>query len=176
MNSVTGATGTIGKDVVKELRGLGARFKVVARDPEKARKALGNVEIAKGDLADRASLEAAFKGGTKLFLLGPPSPTQVADQHNAIEAAKRAEIQHVVRLSAIGAETGSKLSLGRWHGQTDEELRQSGLRWTILQPHSFMQNLLGQAGTIKQQGAIYGSFRDGRVALIDARDIARVAA
>lgn len=100
---VTGATGTIGKDVVKELRGLSARVKVVVRDPEKARTVLGNVEIARGDLADRASLEAAFKGGAKLFLLGPASPTQVADGHNAIEAAKAAEITHVVRLSAIGA-------------------------------------------------------------------------
>src|SRR5207302_7608767 len=127
-------------------------------------------------LADRASLEAAFKGGTKLFLLGPASPTQVADQHNAIEAARTAGIPHVVRSSAAGADAEAQLPLGRWHGQIDEEIKRSGLRWTILQPVSFMQNLLGSAGTIKQQGAIYGSFRDGRVAMIDARDIARVAA
>src|SRR2546426_8947377 len=95
---LTGATGTIGKDVVKELRGLGAWFNVVARDPDKARKVLGNVEIARGDLVDRASLEAAFKGGTKLFLLSAASATQVADQHNAIEAARTAGIPHVVRL------------------------------------------------------------------------------
>ena len=129
---VTGATGTIGKDVVKGLQGMGAPFKVVARG--------------------------------------------VTQHHNAIEAAKATRIAHVVRLSAMGAETGSKISLGRWHGQADEELKRSGGKWTILQPHSFMQNLLNQAGTIKQQGAIYGSFRDGKIAMIDTRDIARVAA
>ena len=176
MIMVTGATGTIGKGVVQELRGIGARFRVVARDPEKARKLLGDDHIVKADLGDRASLDAAFAGGTKLFLLGPGSPTQVADQHNAIEAAKAAGITHVVRSSAFVSDTRSKLSLGRWHGQTDEELRRSGLTWTILQPEAFMQNLLGNVGTIKQQGTIYGSSKDGKIAMIDTRDIARVAA
>ena len=176
MIMVTGATGTIGKEVVKELRGMDARFRVVARDPEKARKLLGDVQIVRGDLGDRGSLDAAFEGGTKLFLLGPGSPTQVADQHNAIEAAKAAGITHVVRSSAFVSDTESTVPLGRWHGQTDEELRRSGLKWTILQPEAFMQNLLGSVGTIKQQGAIYGTSKDGKIAMIDARDIARVAA
>ena len=176
MIMVTGSTGTIGKDVVKELRGMDARFRVVARDPEKARKLLGDVQIVRGDLGDRGSLDAAFEGGTKLFLLGPGSPTQVADQHNAIEAAKAAGITHVVRSSAFVSDTESTVPLGRWHGQTDEELRRSGLKWTILQPEAFMQNLLGSVGTIKQQGAIYGTSKDGKIAMIDARDIARVAA
>ena len=176
MIMVTGSTGTIGKDVVKELRGMDARFRVVARDPEKARKLLGDVQIGRGDLGDRASLDAAFEGGTKLFLLGPGSPTQVPDQHNAIEAAKAAGITHVVRSSAFVSDTGSTSSLGRWHGQTDEELRRSGLKWTILQPEAFMQNLLGSVGTIKQQDSIYGTSKDGKIAMIDTRDIARVAA
>jgi uncharacterized protein YbjT (DUF2867 family) len=173
---VTGATGTIGKDVVRELQGMDARVRVVARDPEKARKLFRNVEIVQGDLTNRASLDAAFKGGTKLFLLGPSGPTQVAEQHNAIEAAKAAGITHVVKLSAMGADTGSKLALGRWHGQTEAELKRSGLKWTILQPSSFMQNFLRNAETIKQQGVIYGSSKDGKVAMVDTRDIARVAA
>jgi uncharacterized protein YbjT (DUF2867 family) len=172
---VTGATGTIGKDVVKELRGMGARFRVVARDPEKARELLGGVEVVRADFRDRASLDAAFEGGTKLFLLGPGSPTQVADQHNAIEAATAAGITHVVRSSAFLSDTGSVVSLGRWHGQTDEELRRSGLKWTILQPEAFMQNLLGGVESIKQQGVIYGTSKDGKIAMIDSRDIARVA-
>jgi uncharacterized protein YbjT (DUF2867 family) len=176
MIMVTGATGTIGKEVVKELRGMDARFRVVARDPKKARKLLGDVQIVRGDLGDRGSLDAAFEGGTKLFLLGPGSPTQVADQHNAIEAANAAGITHVVRSSAFVSDTESTVPLGRWHGQTDEELRRSGLKWTILQPEAFMQNLLGSVGTIKQQGAIYGTSKDGKIAMIDARDIARVAA
>jgi uncharacterized protein YbjT (DUF2867 family) len=155
---------------------MDVRFKAVARDPEKARKVLGDVEIVEGDLGDRSSLDAAFKGGSKLFLLGPGTPTQVRDQHNAIEAAKTAGITHVVRSSAFLSDTGSKLSLGRWHGQTDEELRQSGLKWTILQPEAFMQNLLRDVNTIRQRGTIYGTSKDGKIAMIDTRDIARVAA
>ena len=173
---VIGATGTIGKDLVKELRGMDVRFKAVARDREKARKLLGDVEIVEGDLGDRSSLDAAFKGGSKLFLLGPGTPTQVPDQHNAIEAAKAAGITHVVRSSAFLSDTGSELSLGRWHGRTDEELRRSGLKWTILQPEAFMQNLLRDVEPIRQQGTIYGTSKDGKIAMIDTRDIARVAA
>ena len=155
---------------------MSARFRVVARDPEKARPLLGDADIVRGEFGDRASLDAAFNGATKLFLLGPGSPTQVADQHNAIEAAKAAGITHVVRSSAFVSDPESTVSLGRWHGQTDEELRRSGLKWTILQPEAFMQNLLGSVGTIKQQGSIYGTAKDGKIAMIDARDIARVAA
>jgi uncharacterized protein YbjT (DUF2867 family) len=172
---VIGATGNIGKDVVKELQGMGARVRVVARDPEKARKVLGNVEIVQGNLANRASLDAAFKGGTKLFLLGPAGPTQVAEQHNAIEAAKVAGITHVVKLSALGAETVE--SVARTLACPDRGgVEAVGPEVDHSAAGQLHAELPQKCRTIKQQSVIYGSSKDGKIAMIDTRDIARVAA
>ena len=173
---VTGATGTIGTDVEKSLAAHGARVRALVRNPEKA-KALGaGVEIVKGDLGDAASVAAAMQGVGKLFLLVSAGPEMVQQQSNAIQAAKKAGVKQIVKLSAIGAQKGSKLSLGNWHGLTEEELKSSGVPYTILQPHSFMQNFLMQAGSVKGQGALYGASGEGKIAFIDTRDIADVAA
>ncbi len=174
---VTGATGNIGSEVVKLLSAQGEKIRALVRDPGKARKLeLPGVELVKGDLSDRPSLDAAAKGVDALFLLGPAGPDQVAQQHNALEAAKAAGIKRVVKLSAVGAQKGSKIQLGDWHGQTEDELKKSGLSWTILQPHSFLQNLLMSASTIKGQGEFYGATKEGKIPLIDTRDIGAVAA
>lgn len=174
---VTGATGTIGRDLVKLLSSQGVKARAVVRDPAKAAELkLPNIELVQGDLTQPATLDAAFKGGTKLFLLSAAAPNQVEMQHNAIEAAKKAGIKHVVKLSALGADLKSPISLARWHAQTEEELKKSGLAYTILQPHFFMQNLLMNAQTIKGQGAFYGAMKDGKASMIDARDISAAAA
>jgi uncharacterized protein YbjT (DUF2867 family) len=174
---VTGATGTTGRELVKLLSSQGAKVRALVRNPGKAAELkLPNVEIVPGDLSKPATLEAAFKGAEKLLLLTNAEPAQVELQHNALEAAKRAGLKHVVKISAMGADVKSPVSLGRWHGQTEEELKKSGLPYTILQPHYFMQNLMGSAQSIKAQGAFYGAMKDGKISLIDARDIAAVAA
>ena len=173
---VIGATGQIGSEVVRQLAEKGEKVRPLIRDPKKAAQ-LGheNVMFVLGDLSDPKSLDAAFKGSQKLFLVTNPAPNQVELQRNAIEAAKRAGIQHVVKVSAVGASKDAPVNMGRWHAQTEEELKQSGLKWTILQPHFFMQNLVGMAGSIKSQGAIYAPVKDGKVAMVDIRDIAKVA-
>jgi uncharacterized protein YbjT (DUF2867 family) len=173
---VTGATGQIGSEVVRQLAEKGEKVHPLIRDPKKA-AALShpNVMFVMGDLTDPKSLDAAFKGAQKLFLLTSAAPNQVELQHNAIEAAKRAGIQHVVKLSAMGANKDAQVNLGRWHYQTEEELKKSGMKWTILQPHFFMQNVAMMAGSIKGQGAIYAPVKDGKLAMVDLRDIAAVA-
>src|SRR5208282_3919972 len=114
----------------------------------------------------------ALKGAERLFLLTPASPNQSAQEIAVIDAAKKAGVKHVILLSAVGVSVDSPITLARNHAKTEEYLKKSGLAWTILQPHSFMQNLLNQAGGIKSQGAIYGNFKDGKVAMVDSRDIA----
>ncbi|HLL53178.1 MAG TPA: SDR family oxidoreductase [Myxococcaceae bacterium] len=173
---VTGATGTTGSEVVKQLAAAGVQVRALVRNPQKAAGLQGsNVELVKGDLGEPGTLDAAFKGVTKLFLLTNGDPRQTELQHNAIEAAKRNGVQHVVKISALGADANSPVSLARWHAQTEQELKSSGLKWTILQPHYFMQNLMMSADTIKSQGAFYGAMKNGKVAMVDARDIAAVA-
>lgn len=170
---VTGATGNIGRELVKLLAATKTSARAVLRDPTKA-KDLG-LEVAKGDLADPASLDRAFEGANHLFLLAPTAENQVQLEINAIQAAKRARFTHIVKLSAFGAGASAPVQLARWHAAIEDELKASGVGWTVLQPQYFCQNLLGSAATIRNDGAIYGSFGDGKVSFIDVRDIATVA-
>ncbi len=168
---VTGGTGTVGSEVVKQLASLGTKFRVLARNPDKAIKS-PNVEVMRGDLADAVALGRALQGVDKLFLLTNSTPQTVELQSGVIAAARKAGVKHVVRLSVPGADLASPIQLARWHAQTDQELKKSGLAWTLLQPGYFMQNVLGSAATIKKDGAFYGCMGQGKAAVVDARDIA----
>lgn len=175
---VTGATGTVGGAVVKELERLGAKdVRVLVRDPQRAEAvAPKGFEIVVGDLSKPETLGAALEGVERVFLLAPPAPGLAKLETDFIEAAKRAGVRHVVNLSAIGADASAPEGFGRWHGQTEERLKSSGLAWTILQGNFFMQNLLGSARAVAEEGHIYLGGGDGRAGFVDARDIAAVAA
>ena len=173
---VTGGTGNIGKDVVKGLAAASEKVRVLTRDPSKAKGVEGkNVELVKGDLGDTKSLEAALQGVDKLFLLAAAGPDMAKQEKNAIDAAKKAGVKHVVLLSTLGADTGSPISLAKWHGESEKNLKASGLQWTILEPHFFMQNTLGWAQGIKKDGAFYAPAKKAKISWVDSRDIADVA-
>jgi uncharacterized protein YbjT (DUF2867 family) len=173
---VTGATGTTGSAIVEALLDLGNVPRVLARDPEKAARKLGDdVEIAAGDFADAESLKAACEGVDVALLLSPPEPTTVADQARFIDAAKRAGVGRIVKLSAVGAYPGAPARFCDWHGRAEAYLEASGLAWTHLRPSFFLQNLLGLAAMAKG-GALYVPAGDGRAPFVDVRDIAAVAA
>jgi uncharacterized protein YbjT (DUF2867 family) len=95
---------------------------------------------------------------------------------NALWAAKRAGVERVLRMSAIGAAHDAPSRNGRLHALSDAELMASSLKWTILRPHFFMQNLLMSATSIAQQGAFYLGMGQGKLGMIDARDIGAFAA
>jgi len=117
---VTGATGTIGSQLVKQLSDAGASVRAFVRSPEKAASIqYPNVDIVERDMAKPETLDAAFRGVDKVFLLSSPDPNQVTLQGNVIEAAKRANFRHVVKLSAIGVAPESPISLAVWHWQDD---------------------------------------------------------
>jgi NAD(P)H dehydrogenase (quinone) len=173
---VTGATGTIGSHLVPSLLEQDAAVRVLVRDADKARAAFGDdVDIVSGDLRDASSVSVALKGVEKIFLNSPSLNGFVDLQRPLIDAANAAGVGHLVRLSVAGAAPDATTSYGRGHFVLDEHLKASTLSWTILQPNGFMQNLLSNVVTIKA-GAIYASAGDGHVAMIDARDIAEVAA
>ena len=96
-------------------------------------------------------------------------------QHNAIVAARAAGVTHVVKVSAFAASDHSRAPIGRWHYQVEKELQDSGMGWTILRPHHFMQNLLAQAEYIVNDGAVYSASGDGKIPYVDFRDMAAVA-
>src|SRR4029078_8500614 len=87
-------------------------------------------------------------GAETVFLAGRDSPDYIAHQERAIAAARGAGVRHVVKPSALGARPRSPVELMRDHHAVEERLRGSGMPWTFLRPHLYMQNLLRFAGPV----------------------------
>jgi len=175
MTLVTGGTGLIGSEVLRLLSQSGGAACALTRSPQKAKSMPGITWIA-GDLAKPDTLTAAFRGAKTLFLNSAISEDLVALQNNGVAAARAAGVKHIVKLSAFGASDHSKAPICLMHYQVEKEIQQSGMEWTMLRPHHFMQNLLPQAPYIIKEGVVYSASGDGKIPYIDARDIAAVAA
>lgn len=174
--TVTGSTGTIGSELTRLLSEAEAPVRAILRDLSKLRP-LPGVVWARADLADARLLEPALAGTRVLFLLTGNAAGFGRIQIDVIRAAERLGVEHVVKLSALGASDRSKAGLGREHWDAEQALIESSLGWTILRPHSFMQNWLDDlADEVRAEGAIHSPVGEGRVPFIDARDIAEVAA
>ena len=174
--TITGSTGTIGSELVRLLSKAGAATRAIFRDPNKV-QALPGVAWTKADLRDALALEAAIAGTTRLFLLTDNQPGFADLQIQILRAAESSGVAHVVKLSALGASDHSKSWIGREHHKVEEALRQTSMQWTILRPHAFMQNWLGDvAQSVRSRRVIESPIGNGRVPFIDTRDIAAVAA
>lgn len=149
MISVTGATGSIGRSLVRRLRQDGAPFTALVRDESKGR-ALGCGFVV-GDFDDPGSVAGALKGVDRLFFNGsgaePVDGEQpmIRRQKTVIDAVRAAGVAHVVKVSVWHARQGAKLSQGA-HWEIEERLKASGLAWSVLQPAGFMQNFLAPGG------------------------------
>src|SRR5690606_39448297 len=127
-------------------------------------------------LSDERLLEPALAGTTRLFLLTGNEPGFGEIQRGVVRAAEALGVRHVVKLSALGASDHSNSSIAREHWWAEQALQQTAMGWTLLRPHAFMQNWLGEvAETVRAEGVIYSPIGDGRVPFIDKRDIAVVA-
>lgn len=173
---VTGATGQIGKEVVRQLAAAGIPCRVMVRNPIKATDLrLPGVEVVRGNFTDAASVDAALQGVNHALLLSVFDPQAVQWQGDFIRAAQRRQVEHVVKVSALGASPNARIAPSRWHGQIEQQLEKSGLGCTILQPSFFMQNMLMFAESIARQGAFYCPAGEGKMGMVDVRDIAAVA-
>lgn len=170
---VTGATGTTGGEVARQLIAAGVKPRLLVRNPAKARGFEGKADIVQGDLNDAASLERAMRGVEKLFLVASGVDGQELEK-KAVDAAKKAGVKHVVKLSVIGAEAEA-FTFARWHRPVEKHIEASGMAWTHLRPINFMSNALGDAGSIKGQGAFYAPTGEGKTSIIDPADIGAVA-
>ena len=172
---ITGATGTNGQELVRQLTAAGERVRALVRAPADATGLTGpNVELAAGDFEKPETLEAALRDVDKAFLLTPLAERFVEWQSAFIKTAQRAGLKHLVKFSAMGAGV-PEIELLRLHGQTDDLLRGSGLPFTILQPNSFYQNILSSVETIKTQGAFYWPLKNAALSTVDIRDISAIA-
>ncbi|GAA5150957.1 SDR family oxidoreductase [Pseudonocardia eucalypti] len=172
---VTGATGTVSTALLNALQGADVRLKALVRDAAKANDVRG-AEVFAGDLDDPGSLPPAFEEVDDLWLLVPNGPRAPENNMNALWAARQAGVERVVRLSVVGAAHDAPNRSGRLHALSDRETERCGMRWTILRPHWFMQNLLNEAGDIAAAGTFALNMGASRIGMIDARDIAACAA
>ena len=172
---VTGGTGMVGGEILRLLSQAGITATALIRNPQRAPDLTG-INWVHGDLAKPETLPAAFAGSDSVFLVSSIGLDTVELQHNAIEAARDARVQHIVKLSAFGASDHSNAPICQMHYQVEKEMQNSGMEWTILRPHHFMQNLLSQIPYITREGVVYSASGDGKIPYIDASDIAAVAA
>jgi uncharacterized protein YbjT (DUF2867 family) len=177
--TVTGATGLIGSELVGLLSRSGAVIRAVTRSAGRITSQPG-VAWIQADLRDPRLLEPAFAGTSRLFLLTDNQPGFGELQVAVLRAARELGVEHIVKLSALGASDHSRFWIGREHWHVEQALQESPtspMTWTILRPHAFMQNWLGDlAETVRAEGKIYSPIEEGKVPYIDARDIAAVAA
>jgi uncharacterized protein YbjT (DUF2867 family) len=173
---VTGATGTIGSRVVEGLLAKNAAVTALVRDAAKAVPlAAKGAGTAVGSFEDRASLERAFAGADTVVLITAANAHADTQTLAAIDAAKAANVRKVVRISALKASPDGPTDNTRQHGRTEAALKASGLTYVILRPHLFLQNLLGSIPTIKDQGKIFWGVGEGRMGMVDTRDVADAA-
>jgi uncharacterized protein YbjT (DUF2867 family) len=172
---VTGSTGNVGTEVVKQLASAGHKVRALVRNSKDgAGKFPTTVDLAVGDLDNVDSLVNAMRGIDKLYLLAPFTASLVKQEANVIDAAKRAKVKHVVKHSVLGAQYEA-ITLARWHRAGEKALEGSGIAWTHLRPSAFFPNALGWATMIRQGATVYYPTGDGKVGAIDPRDIAAVA-
>jgi uncharacterized protein YbjT (DUF2867 family) len=170
---VTGATGNIGSLLIPQIVESGAGVRAFVRDAAKG-DALSQqgIDVIKGDLNDPESLALAVDGVDTVFTVLFNGPDAVAHGRNIISAAKKAGVRRIVKISGHGS---SKSRIIADHDVLDAELVQSGLSYTIVKPTFFMQNAMMAAQTIASDGVFYLPLGDGRLGMIDIRDVADAA-
>jgi len=176
MICVTGAGGTVGSEVIKQLEASKTPFRSGYFSENKASAARSRgIDAVIIDYNKPETLEAAFRGCDKLFLLGPNVQNQTQLELNAVEAAKAAGVRHIIKLSALGADQEDFL-LAKIHRPVERAIQSSGLAWTILRPNGYMQNVVTyMSDTIRSQGAFFSASGDGKISHVDVRDLAAVA-
>jgi uncharacterized protein YbjT (DUF2867 family) len=155
---VTGASGNVGSQVVRELRARRVPSRTLVRD------------------GDQASTRSALEGVERLFLACANVPGQVEFETGVIDAAKAAGVARIVKLSAASAAVDSPLLFPRWQGEIERHLRGSGVPAVLLQPTSYMTNLLASAEAVRRTGTLVAPAGGARIAMIHPGDVGAAAA
>lgn len=165
--------GKVGSEAASLLAQRGTPVRVLVRNIEKAKALVqAQVELVEGDLDDPATIDAALRDVKAVVLVSPAVPVQ---ELNVIDSAARAGVAHVVKITSK-ASADSPIARRRWQTEIEAGLIASGLGYTLLRNNAYMQNFLALAPAIAKTNSFASSVGTGRVGLIDARDVAAVAA
>lgn len=168
---VTGATGNVGSEVVRQLLARGERVRGAAL-PDDSRLPEG-AEPAVFDFEDPTTFECALAGVDRVFLMRPPHMGDARAFDPFLAAMRDAGVRQVVFLSLLGVERNPVVP----HHAIERRLVDSGLGWTMLRPSFFMQNLTTtHLADIRDRAEIALPAGSGRTSFIDVRDIAAAAA
>lgn len=168
---VTGGTGTVGSLLSAELVRAGLTPRLLVR-PSSASAVPAGCEPVVADTGDSAAVRRALDGVDSLFLLTPLSPRQDLRQIEVIEAAVEAGVRRIVKVSALGADPESPVTVHREHGRSDAALSRTGVSHVILRPNAFMQNVLQWRAAIVGRGRLELPMGRSQVSMVDARDVA----
>jgi uncharacterized protein YbjT (DUF2867 family) len=181
---ITGARGRVSQSLVRQLVEIGQKVRAAGRAPD-AVHLPADVEVVKANLAEPDSLGPALAGVTKVFLYAEPSGLQ-----GFVTAAREAGVEHIVLLSARGADPAAEDAIMRAHGEAEAVIEQSaveqsvfeqsavedsGITWTFLRPGGFATNRLWWADSVREHGLVRDPFPASHSALIHEADIAAVA-
>ncbi|NTJ68543.1 NmrA/HSCARG family protein [Agrobacterium rhizogenes] len=172
---VTGATGRVGHHVVDQLVKRGAKVRVLTRDPSKANAPAG-VEVAQGDLFDIDALRCAFHGVSTLFLLNAVTGDEFTQAIITLNIAREVGVERVVYLSVFEADRAVNVPHFAVKFGAERMLVQMGFSATILRPTYFIDNELMIKDVILNHGVYPMPIGGKGIAMVDARDIAEVAA
>ncbi|MBV9179629.1 MAG: SDR family oxidoreductase [Nitrososphaeraceae archaeon] len=173
---VTGSTGNVGSQVVKQLSSFKGKVLAAVQSKNRAEEVKNTgAELVEMNFNNTETISAAFKGIQALFLLTPFVPNMIEISDNLVEQAKKANVNHIVKQSAFGSDTEQGITMNRLHREVEKIIESSGINYTFLRPMSFMQNYLGLADSIKTQGWFSFPLGDSKTSFVDTRDIAAVA-
>ncbi|OFA07576.1 quinone oxidoreductase 2 [Janthinobacterium sp. HH107] len=176
---ITGATGNLGQHVIASLLASVPAANIIAavRNPAKAAGlAAKGVQVRQADYNDGASLDAAFKGATKILLISSSEVGQRAQQHqNVIDAARRAGVSLLAYTSVLRADT-SPLGLAAEHVITEAAIRASGLPYTFLRNGWYLENHTEHLAPVLEHGVVLGAAQNGRFSSAARADYAAAAA
>ncbi|MFF8831805.1 SDR family oxidoreductase [Streptomyces sp. NPDC015131] len=167
---IAGATGNIGRALVRELRARGAGpVRALSRAPAPGAFPDG-VEAWAGDLGDAGSLRPALEGVRALFL-----PAGLGADAEVIGAARRARVEHLVLVSSLTVQSHPHLGPARANAETERLVRDSGMSWTVLRPTQFASNALWWADSVRTHGTVRVPYADIGLPTIHPADVAAVA-
>ena len=172
---VTGASGTVGREVVAQLLAMDVPVRALTRDPARA-KIDPRAAIITGDTTQPETFAHRLKGADALFSV-VFGPRMAAEEAALARVARDAGVKHIVKLSALGAggESGPRVGIAGWHEAAEKELAASGVPYTFVQATAFMSNLFFQREPIARMGKLFSNYGDGKLAFVHPRDIAAVA-
>ncbi|MFJ9543982.1 NAD(P)H-binding protein [Streptomyces sp. NPDC101225] len=170
---MTGASGTVGREVVRRLPPDHA-LRVMTRRPDTYAETRPGMQVVGGDFTDEDSLTRAVRGVTTALLV--TSPLTTGWDERFLRAAHRANIERVVKLSAAAVlDPGADDTITRRQRACEDLVRTAGPAWTLLRPRAYMSNTLTWAATIRTEHTVHALHRSSPVACVDPRDVADLA-